>query len=187
MRAHVCESTHIYTHTSRDRSTGAACHSGCPGARVPCSGHSASLAGQLAVEAGEPDGKGLERAERVVVVQREHVVGHASKLHDYVVSWKQRAGTSAGEMLLPGRAHFRYGDKPSTQASDPSLSKVGIPQDDGKRHDQECPLPVTPGSTMIRSREGAAQGRARGGDGEEEPAGHSTSSVGPTGLAQNLH
>lgn len=81
------------------------------------------LAGQLAVEAGEPDGKGLERAERVVVVQREHVVRHASKLHDYVVSWKQRAGTSAGEMLLPGRAHFRYGDKPSTQASDPASLK----------------------------------------------------------------
>lgn len=123
VHAHVCESSHIYTHTSRDHSTGAASCSGCPGARAPCSGCSASLAGQLAVKAGESDGKGLERAERVVVVQREHVVGHASKLHDYVVSWKQRAGTSVGEVLLPGRAHFRYGDKPSTQASNPSSLK----------------------------------------------------------------
>ena len=88
-----------------------------------CSGRSVSLTGQLAVEAGEPDGKGLECTERVVVVQREHVVGHASKLHDYVVSWKQRAGMSVGEVLLPGRAHFRYRDKPSTQASDPSSLK----------------------------------------------------------------
>ena len=44
-----------------------------------------SFTGQLAVEAGEPDGEGLERAQRVAVVQGEHVVGHTSKLHDYVV------------------------------------------------------------------------------------------------------
>ena len=33
----------------------------------------------------------------------------------------------------------------------------------------------------------AAQGRARGGDGQEEPAERSSSSVGPTGLAQKRH
>lgn len=45
-----------------------------------------SFARQLAVEAGEPDGEGLERTQRVVVVQCEHVVCHTPKLHDDVVS-----------------------------------------------------------------------------------------------------
>lgn len=49
-----------------------------------------SLAGQLAVEAGEADGKGLKSAERVVVVQRELILGHAPELHDDVRGWKHK-------------------------------------------------------------------------------------------------
>lgn len=48
------------------------------------------LAGQLAVKAGEADGKGLKSAERVVVVQRELILGHTPKLHDDVRSWKHK-------------------------------------------------------------------------------------------------
>lgn len=40
---------------------------------------------QLTVKARKTDAKGLNCAQRVVVVQREHVICHASKLHDYVV------------------------------------------------------------------------------------------------------
>lgn len=49
-----------------------------------------SFTRQLAVKAGQPDGEGLKCAQWVVIVQREHVVSHASELHDYVVSWKRK-------------------------------------------------------------------------------------------------
>lgn len=44
-----------------------------------------SFTSKLAVEAREPDGKGLKCTQRVAVVQGEHVVLHTAKLHDYVV------------------------------------------------------------------------------------------------------
>lgn len=47
------------------------------------------LAGQLAVEAGQGNGKGLQRAQRVVVIHGEHVLCYAAKLHHDVVRWSQ--------------------------------------------------------------------------------------------------
>lgn len=44
-----------------------------------------SLAGQLAVEAGQADGEGLQGAHGVVVVQREDVLRHSAELHDDVI------------------------------------------------------------------------------------------------------
>lgn len=70
--------------TSWGKSKGAAACSGKLWERKPRAAF-LSLTGQLAVEAREPDGKGLKCTQRVVVVQREHVVRHASKLHDYIV------------------------------------------------------------------------------------------------------
>ena len=43
-------------------------------------GTSSSLAGELAVEAGEDDAKCLEGAHGVAVVHREHVLGDAAEL-----------------------------------------------------------------------------------------------------------
>lgn len=40
---------------------------------------------QLAVEAGQTDGEGLECRERVSVVHREHVLGNLTKLQDHFV------------------------------------------------------------------------------------------------------
>ena len=47
------------------------------------------LAGQLAVEAGQGNGKGLQRTQRVVVIHGEHVLCYAAKLHHDVVRWRQ--------------------------------------------------------------------------------------------------
>lgn len=44
-----------------------------------------SFAGQLAVEARQADGEGLQGAHGIVVVQGEDVLGYSAKLHDNVV------------------------------------------------------------------------------------------------------
>lgn len=44
-----------------------------------------SLAGQLAVEAGEADGEGLKSAHGIIVVQGENVFSDSAELHDDVV------------------------------------------------------------------------------------------------------
>lgn len=46
----------------------------------------ASLAGQLAVEAGQRDGEGLQGTHGVVKVHGEDVFGHTTELHHNVVS-----------------------------------------------------------------------------------------------------
>lgn len=52
------------------------------------------LAGQLAVEAGQGDGKGLQRTQWVVVIHGEHILCYPAKLHHDVVRWSQaQAGT----------------------------------------------------------------------------------------------
>lgn len=56
-----------------------------------------SFTGQLAVEARQPDGKGLQGTQWVVVIQGEHVILHASKLHDDVVGWGREAGGVSGD------------------------------------------------------------------------------------------
>lgn len=48
-----------------------------------------SLASQFAVEARQANGEGLEGAHGVVVVQGEDVLGHSTKLHDYVVGCRE--------------------------------------------------------------------------------------------------
>lgn len=45
--------------------------------------------GQLAVEAGQGDGEGLQGTQRVVVIHGEHVLCHTAKLHHNVVRWNQ--------------------------------------------------------------------------------------------------
>lgn len=47
-----------------------------------------SLAGQLAVEAGQANGEGLKGTHGVVVVEGEEVLCHSAKLHDDVVRWR---------------------------------------------------------------------------------------------------
>lgn len=47
------------------------------------------LAGQLAVEAGQGNGKGLQRTQWVVVIHGEHVLCYTAKLHHNVVRWSQ--------------------------------------------------------------------------------------------------
>lgn len=54
-----------------------------------CGRRRRSLARQLAVETGEADGEGLERAHGVVVVQGEDVFSHTTELHDDVVGWRE--------------------------------------------------------------------------------------------------
>lgn len=48
-----------------------------------------SLAGDLAVEAGERYGKSLHGTHGVLVVQSENVVRYPAKLHHYVVHWNE--------------------------------------------------------------------------------------------------
>lgn len=55
--------------------------------RQTCGG---SLARQLAVKAGQADGKGLKSTHGIVIVQGEDVFCHSAKLHDDVISWKGR-------------------------------------------------------------------------------------------------
>lgn len=63
-----------------------------------------SFTRQLAVKAGQPDGEGLKGAQWVVIVEREHVISHTSKLHDYVVSWEQKdRNTLGGQFSAGGR------------------------------------------------------------------------------------
>lgn len=57
-----------------------------------------SLAGQLAVEARQADGEGLEGAHGVVVVQGEDVLGHTAKLHDDVVGCREGGGTTSVQL-----------------------------------------------------------------------------------------
>lgn len=57
-----------------------------------------SLAGQFAVEARQADGKGLEGAHGVVVVQGEDVLSHTTKLHDYVVGCREGGETTSVQL-----------------------------------------------------------------------------------------
>lgn len=60
-----------------------------PGWATPEGTRQPLLAGQLAVEAGQGNGKGLQRTQRVVVIHGEHVLCYAAKLHHDVVRWSQ--------------------------------------------------------------------------------------------------
>ena len=48
------------------------------------------LTGQLAVEAGESNGKGLQGTHRVVIVHGEDILRYAAKLHHNVVSCERK-------------------------------------------------------------------------------------------------
>lgn len=81
-REHMC--THTHTYTCAQRPSGGL--TSAPGSHVWSSSLMLlSFTCQLAVKAGEPDGKGLDCTQWVVVVQREHVICHTPKLHDNVV------------------------------------------------------------------------------------------------------
>lgn len=69
--------------------------SSAPGRAALSSPRRPLLAGQLAVEAGQGNGEGLQRTQRVVVVHGEHILSHAAKLHHDVVRWS-RAWTDTG-------------------------------------------------------------------------------------------
>ena len=60
-----------------------------PGWATPEGTRRPLLAGQLAVEAGQGNGKGLQRTQWVVVIHGEHVLCYTAKLHHNVVRWSQ--------------------------------------------------------------------------------------------------
>lgn len=58
-----------------------------PGWATPQGKRQPLFAGQLAVEAGQGNGKGLQRTQRVVVIHGEHILCHTAELHHDVVRW----------------------------------------------------------------------------------------------------
>ena len=89
-----------------------------PGRATPEGTRRPLLAGQLAVEAGQGNGKGLQRTQRVVVIHGEHVLCYAAKLHHDVVRWRQaEVRTQRGAEQGCGRTdgHPNHGERGQKQ------------------------------------------------------------------------
>lgn len=114
------------------------------------------FAGQLAVKAGQGDGKGLQCTQWVVVIHREHILCYPAKLHHDVVRW----------------GGHRRGKRERTDGDEGESGKARqVPSPRAGWERQKPERPASPAGAMQTQKERQQRAKGRGnqtpGDGAE--------------------